>query len=93
MKSLIKTLVDFPSLQVLILGNSTVNTDQYVDRNTSVKVDGRYGTIGELQLARAKSIQRFLRSRGVNLNRVKVGNGIINNSQTIVPTATFIISK
>jgi outer membrane protein OmpA-like peptidoglycan-associated protein len=88
LRDLIKTLVDYPQLLVLISANVSVITDQSINRDTGMRVDGQEGTIGSLQSARARAIQRFLTKHGVNSKQILIGNGAIKTDGSN-PDATF----
>jgi RHS repeat-associated protein len=90
LRDLIKTLVDYPQLIVFISANVSINTDQLLthNRDTGVRIDGENGTLGGLQLARAKAIQRFLIKRGVSPKQIIIKEGKIKTDGSN-PDATF----
>lgn len=78
--AILKTLTDFPQLTVLILGNfATGSGVEGVNGQTPARVNGTDGTVGGLQLSRARAIERFLIQRGINPNRITVGHGQISD--------------
>ncbi|WP_417943019.1 DUF6443 domain-containing protein [Flavobacterium sp. RS13.1] len=88
LRDLIKTLVDYPQLIVSISANVAIKTDMPLTRDTGVRMDGKDATIGDLQSARAKSIQRFLIKRGVNPKQILIKDGKIKTDGSN-PDATF----
>jgi len=74
--ALLKTLVDYSNLQVLILGNASYDGKT---EKSKASVDGVMKTVGDLQLARAKAIRKFLIDRGIDPNRLSVDRGKIEN--------------
>ena len=78
-EALLKTLIDNSSLEVLILGNASFSG---YNKDTPTQVDGKSKKIGDLQLARASAIRKFLISRGIAPNRLSIGAGKIENGSS-----------
>ncbi|KAF2519650.1 hypothetical protein E0W68_03090 [Flavobacterium salilacus subsp. salilacus] len=92
LKNLIKTLVDYPQLTILIHGNASFITSESIDSNTGAKVDGQRGTIGQLQLGRARAIEAYLIRKGINPSRIRVTRGKISTNGSL-PSATFTVKN
>ncbi|MNG30895.1 hypothetical protein D3C84_1166030 [compost metagenome] len=65
---------------LLIQGNVRNSNHPNLKESTTIQIDGTNGTVGDLQLLRAKAIKKFLVKRGINPERLSVGKGVISNS-------------
>ncbi len=94
LRDLIKTLKEYPQLKVLILGNTSYDTSSTVTTGTGAMVNGSPGTVGQLQLTRARAVEQFLINNGIDWRRISVGNGTINTTGgTSNMSSTFILSN
>ena len=94
LNDLVKTLKEYPQLTVLILGNSSSNSKpDGRTLNSSSTLNGRDVTLRDLQLARARAIEKFLIGRGINWRRVNVGNGEIRFEGESGRTTSFILKN
>lgn len=80
LNDLLKTLVDYPQVLLLIQGNVRNRNYPNLKKNTVVDIDGVDGTVGDLQLLRAKAIKKFLVKNGIDPQRLSVGQGIIGEN-------------
>lgn len=78
-----------PKLRVLILGNVKSNIPSQTTDQTKAKINGSVGTVGELKVGRARSIEAFLIERGVDPKRIRVGSGRTGSDENDIST-TFI---
>ena len=92
LRDLIKTLKEYPQLKVLILGNFS-NPTSGLTQDSSAQVNGSNGTVGQLQLERARAVEKFLINRGVNWRRILVGNGEISPGGQNNMNSTFILTN
>ena len=95
LNDLLKTLKEYPQLKVLIIGNTSQNPDaSYKPRSLDSKATlngNENSTIRELQLARAKAVERFLFLRDINWRRISVGTGEIRFEGPEGRTTRFIL--
>ncbi|WP_276378530.1 DUF6443 domain-containing protein [Flavobacterium sp. H4147] len=80
LNDLLKTLVDYPQVLLLIQGNVRNRNHPNLKKNTVIDIDGVDGTVGDLQLLRAKAIKKFLVKNGIDPQRLSVGQGIIGEN-------------
>ncbi|GEM54971.1 hypothetical protein B0A58_11355 [Flavobacterium branchiophilum NBRC 15030 = ATCC 35035] len=79
LNDLLKTLKEYPEVMLLIQGNVSNKNNPTWRENTNIRIDDGRGTVGELQLSRAKAIKRFLVQRGIDPDRLSVGKGVIGS--------------
>lgn len=85
---IVKTLDAYPQMKILILGNASSNANNTV--NTGARFNGINANFGVLMLARARAIESYLKSKGVDPSRLAVGTGTISPGNA---TTTFIIKN
>ncbi|TQM39285.1 RHS repeat-associated protein [Flavobacterium branchiophilum] len=80
LNDLLKTLKEYPQIMLLIQGNVRNSNYPNLKENTMIQIDGTNGSVGDLQLLRAKAIKKFLVNRGIDPERLSVGKGVISNN-------------
>ncbi|MEC4050176.1 RHS repeat-associated core domain-containing protein [Flavobacterium sp. SUN046] len=79
--NVITILTQNPNLNIEILGNANFPKEKF-NENSKTSVNGKKnGTIGELQIERAKAIQEILIQNGIDINRLSIGKGKIEIHQ------------
>lgn len=78
MRNLVKTLVEYPQIQIRILGNASYSLEKY----NKIKAAGNLKMIDNSPLSRANAIKDFLISHGVDVKRLSVGDGVIQSGST-----------
>jgi RHS repeat-associated protein len=78
LNDLLKTLTDYPHIMLLIQGDVSNKNNPTWQEDTDIRINDGRGTVGQLQLSRAKAIKKFLVKRGIDPNRLSVGKGVID---------------
>jgi hypothetical protein len=79
LSDLVKTLIDYPQLEVIICGNAwgdvpnVTNSKDVWDRNSNL--NGTPNTLGGLAGARAEAIKKYLEGKGINSSRIRAWRG------------------
>ncbi|MCD6660667.1 MAG: hypothetical protein LT105_10945, partial [Lentimicrobium sp.] len=79
LSDLVKTLIDYPQLEVIICGNAwgdvsnVTNSTDVWDRNS--RLNGTPSTLGGLAGARAVAIKKYLEGKGISSSRIKAWRG------------------
>lgn len=71
-RDILKTLTDYPQIQLLITTNVSISDEKKLSLNTEINYDGGRGKISGLLSARAMAIYKFLVRRGVNPKRFQL---------------------
>jgi RHS repeat-associated protein len=88
LRTLIKTLVDYPHLLVTVSVNITVADNLDVNWSTMTMVDGVKNTVDNLQSGRAISIKKFLIKRGVKPSQISTQRGVFQRDDND-PVSSF----